>query len=148
MRLFLDTNVLIDYYSRRSPFYEDAVGLRIAAFFGDVDLWVCAQSLTDAEYILRRAIPISTLRSMMSASLEFLSVATPLADQLASGLESGWPDLEDYLIACCARNARADYLVTRDTNGFGNSPVPVLTPHEALRMLADEGIVYEEIALP
>ena len=68
MRLFLDTNVLIDYYARREPFYDDALKLRIAAFFGDVDLWVCTQSFVDAEYILRKAVPITELRSMMASN--------------------------------------------------------------------------------
>lgn len=147
MRLFLDTNVLIDYYARREPFYDDALKLRIAAFFGDVDLWVCTQSFVDAEYILRKAVPITELRSMMAASLEFLNVAAPLADQLPDALASNWPDLEDCLIAHCARNARADFLVTRDTLGFANAPVPVLTPHGVVERLEGEGISYDEVAL-
>ena len=147
MRLFLDTTVLIDYYARREPFYDDTLKLRIAAFFGDVDLWVCTQSFVDAEYILRKAVPITELRSMMAASLEFLNVAAPLADQLPDALASNWPDLEDCLIAHCARNARADFLVTRDTLGFTNAPVPVLTPRGVIERLEGEGISYDEVAL-
>lgn len=147
MRLFLDTNVLIDYYARREPFYDDALKLRIAAFFGDVDLWVCTQSFVDAEYILRKAVPITELRSMMAASLEFLNVTAPLADQLPDALASNWPDLEDCLIAHCARNARADFLVTRDALGFANAPVPVLTPRGVIERLEGEGISYDEVAL-
>ncbi|NHM16069.1 hypothetical protein GMI69_05250 [Eggerthellaceae bacterium zg-887] len=39
MKLFLDTNALLDYYVRREPYFESLVAIRIAQVFGDVELW-------------------------------------------------------------------------------------------------------------
>lgn len=152
MKLFCDTNILIDYLSRRQPYFEDVLKLRIAALCGDVELWMCPQSFTDAEYILRSALPLPTLREKMRACLSFIHIAVPSADSLAQGLASDWPDLEDYLIAHCAREQGAHYLITRDTKGFQSAElpawVPVFTPHEFLEFTDKEfGITYEEIEL-
>lgn len=145
MKLFLDTNVLVDYYARREPFFPHAKMLWIASFFDDVELLACTQSFADVEYILRRAVPVETLRGMMSASLDHLRVVSPTSEDLAQGLSSGWPDLEDFLIARCALNEDADYLITRDTKGFETAEVPVLSPKEFFSFLAKEhGVFYDE----
>lgn len=148
MRLLLDSNVLLDYYGRRAPFFEDAKRLRIAALFGDVELWAAAQSFTDAEYVMRRFAPVEALRAMMAESLAFLSVASSSAADVGEGIRSGWPDLEDFLVARCAERVQADYLLTRDEKGFAQSAVPVLSPAGFFEMLEhDHGIVYDEVGL-
>ena len=148
MKLFLDTNVLIDYYSHREPFFQNSKLLWIASFFGDVELWASIQSFVDIEFILQREIPIRTLRNMMTLSLEDLKIASPRPKDLAAGLTSGWPDLEDFLIARCAFNEGADYLITRDANGFKDSEIPALSPAGFFHMLeSDFGIVYDEEVL-
>ena len=38
MVVLFDTNVLIDYFGRREPFYEEANKLKVMSFFGDVDI--------------------------------------------------------------------------------------------------------------
>ena len=43
MRLFLDTNVLIDLYQERHPYYEDVKKLQIMEEFGDAELWASAK---------------------------------------------------------------------------------------------------------
>ena len=148
MRLFLDTNILVDFYARRDPFFQEAKLLWIASCFKDVELWASSQSFVDAEYILRRAIPVRTLREMMTKSLAHLRISSPSPNDLADVLSSGWPDLEDFLIARCAQNEGADYLITRDTKGFGSSKVPALSPEQFFRMMQEEyGVVYSRETL-
>lgn len=50
MKLFLDTNALIDLVARREPYVSDVGKLCIAAYFGDVQLWASTQSYADAYY--------------------------------------------------------------------------------------------------
>ncbi len=148
MKLFCDTNIIIDYLARRKPFFDDVLKLRIAAMFGDVELWASIQSFVDTEYILRRTIPIRTLRKMLDSCLHFLHVSLPVQDSLSVGLQSDWPDLEDYLIAQCALEQGAHYLITRDTKGFSKSVIPVMSPKKFLLFAENElGITYEKLEL-
>lgn len=144
MKLLLDTNVIIDYYARRKPYFEDAKLLRIAAFFMDVELWVSPQSFTDAEYVLRRAVPVQHIRSMMAESLSFFNVSSPSAQDVAEGLHSNWPDLEDFLVARCAERVKADCIITRDASGFAEAKIKAVSPAEFFEMLkSDYGIAYD-----
>lgn len=148
MRLLLDTNILIDYYAQRCPFFKDTVMLRTAALFGDIELWAAALSFADVEYILRKAIPVSELRLMMRHSLDFMKVAAPTSADVSEALESDWPDLEDCLISRCAERVRAERIITRDVKGFQASTILAQTPTEFFAWLEDEkGIVYDDIAL-
>lgn len=147
MRLLLDTNILIDYYARRAPFANDAVKLRCASYFGDVELWACSQSLADVEYVLRRAIPPNTPRSMMLESLDFLNIASPTAADMRDALASDWPDLEDFLVARAAQRVQADFVITRDERGFAQAKTPVLSPAAFLSMMKERfGVEYDDIA--
>ena len=148
MKLLLDTNILIDYYARRSPFFEGAVKLRIAQAFGDVELWASALSFNDVEYVLRGAVGVEKLRGMMSKSLEFLDICVPAVQDVHAGLESDWPDLESYLVAASAQRVQADYIITRDKRGFEKSPIPALAPDSFIDLMrTDYGVTYDELSL-
>ena len=148
MKIFLDANILIDYFAQREPFCKEANKLRIVDFFGDAELWASAQSFSDIEYILGRIHPVQKVREKMAKSLDFLQIATFEAADVEDALRSTWPDLEDFLIARCAERIKADYLITRDLHGFVDSPVPVLNPAEFFSMLKTKyDIEYEGLSL-
>lgn len=67
MKLFLDTNALIDLVARREPYVSDVGKLCIAAYFGDVQLWASTQSYADAYYVLRRAASESEVKKALGA---------------------------------------------------------------------------------
>ncbi len=145
MKLFLDTNVLIDYFVQRQPFFESIRKLRIAQIFGDVELWASIQSFPDIEYVLRKTIPVSDLRIMFKKCLAFVNIAAPAVADLAEGASSSCPDLEDFIIYACARRVKADYVITRDKAGFRSSSIDALSPAEWLALMESKGIVYDEI---
>lgn len=138
MKVLLDTNILIDYWCRRQPFFNDAVKLRVAEFFNDIELWSSGQTFTDAEYILSRIGCSFEVRTILRESLRFLNIAMPVVTDLEEGLTADWEDLEDFLIAKCAERIKADYILTRDKTGFIQSKIPVLEPKEFLLLLKDK----------
>ena len=145
MNLLLDTNVLIDYLGRKAPFYNPARKLVIAAFFGDVRLWTPAQSVVDAFYILERYVDTDRLQAVIIKALELISPVDLTGLDLRRAAALSWPDMEDCLIALAANKANADYLITRDVQGFDRSSVPVLTPLEWVDLIQrDHGLNYDE----
>ena len=55
---------------------------------------------------------------------------------LHTALALNWTDFEDAVSAAAAKRAKCDALVTRNPTDFKGSPVPVLTPSEAVAWLA------------
>lgn len=143
MNLLLDTNVFIDYIGRKEPFYAAAERVVAAGFFGDARLWVPAQSLKDAFYVLSRHLDPHRIQQAFVKTCEVVTPVGTSADDALRAARLSWNDYEDCLVALCADKVKADYLVTRDANGFERSSVPVISPTEWLAMMQREhGLTY------
>lgn len=55
---------------------------------------------------------------------------------MTAAIATAMGDLEDAVVACSARDAGCDYIVTRNKPDFSKSPVPAITPEELLGILA------------
>ncbi|MEB1813698.1 type II toxin-antitoxin system VapC family toxin [Adlercreutzia mucosicola] len=124
----LDTNILIDYLGRRESFFVQAERIVAAGFFGNVTLWMAAQSPKDACYVLER---YTSSQRIQQALLETCHIITPVAltaDDLTRAARLQWDDYRDCLVAIAAQKAGADYLITRDAKGFDRSMVPTISP--------------------
>ena len=138
MRLLLDTCVLIDYFGRREPFFEACNALRVADWFGEVELWASAKSFTDVFYVLSRHAASMDIQRAFSASSSFLHIASIDGGDIMRAAQEGWDDFEDCLIAQAAKKIGADWIVTRDVKGFTRSRIPVMTPVDVAAWLRRE----------
>lgn len=147
MKLFLDTNVLIDLYHERHPYYEDIKKLQVMEEFGDVELWVSAKSFTDIFYVMKkdRCAGADILRAF-DTSFEFLNICSIDGEDVQNAIRLEWMNFEDCLIEMAARKVKADFLLTRDASGFAQSKIPVKRPEAFLAWVEQEcGLVYGEI---
>lgn len=148
MKLLLDTCVLIDYFSRREPYFDDCVKLRIMQAMGDVELWVSVKSFTDIFYVLRKVVDPSALQAAFIESLDFLNVCSVNGQDVRNAAKRAWADFEDCLVDVCAQKIKADHILTRDAKGFAHAKTNIMTPAgfvEAIK--AESGLVYEEIRI-
>jgi len=146
VRLLIDTNILIDYFGERRKFYMDAVKLRIAASFGDIELWGTANSFTDTFYILRKDHDSKTIQDLFLANRDVLSICSVTSADIYDCAEEKWPDFEDCLIHTCAQKIKADYILTRDADGFARASIPCLSPSEFFTVFEEKtGISYAEV---
>ena len=147
MKLLADTNILIDRLVGRGPFSADVERLCIACYFGDISLWATVQSYLDALYVLRRHAAQAELRRACIACLDFFRPCGTRGADLLPALQSEWPDIEDFIIAKSAENLAADYLLMRGATGFAESKTPCITCAEALVLLKEQGIDYDDLEL-
>jgi len=146
MRLLLDTNILIDYFGERREYFIDAVKLRIAANFGDVELWGTANSFTDVFYVLRKDHASKTVQELFLANKELVKICSVTSDDIYDSADEKWLDFEDCLIHTCAKKIKADYIVTRDIDGFLQSTIPSVSPLGFFTDLEEKrGISYAEV---
>lgn len=146
MKVLLDTNVLIDYFAAREPYYRDAFKLRIMQEFGDVELWTSVGSFTDIAYILRNETSSTQLQDSFRACLSFLHVCSLDQTDLQLACNEQWEDFEDCMIEQCARKVKAEFLLTRDSKGISDSAATVLNPQEFIALISKQyGLTYEAI---
>jgi predicted nucleic acid-binding protein len=145
MVLLIDSNVVIDRLGRREPFYSAASRVFQTGIFGDAELYISTSMLTDIVYVLTRKYGRLGAQKAMLESLEYLNVCAVSAEDGIWSLRQGWDDFEDCLVARCAENIKADYIVTRDLDGYTKSLIPAITPDALLALLEARGITYDQV---
>ncbi len=148
MRVLIDTNILIDYFGQREPYFPAWEKLHAMQIFGDLEIWVAPQSYADAFYILNGQVESAALQAAFVASLDYMHVVNVGHKEVCEASMRSWASYEDCLIALCAENIAADHLLTRDAKGFESSSVPPCTPEQFLHMVETEyGITYDTVDL-
>ena len=132
--LLLDLNVILDVVLERQPGVEPACALWAAIETGQGRGrgLIPAHGVTTIFYLLERARDAAFARSGVERLISVFGVA-PIDDAVVRrALALGWPDFEDAVCAAAAEATGCDAIVTRDPDGFPDSPVPVVDPAGAL----------------
>ena len=135
MRVFVDTNVLLDVLARREPFYAHAARIWSLAELGKIEALISAISYNNIYYVMRRA---SNRRSAEKGLRLIRNVFTPVPltiQVLNQAMDAGFEDFEDALQFYSALHAEADCLITRDADHFPSEDLPVLAPAAFLASL-------------
>jgi predicted nucleic acid-binding protein len=133
MRVFLDTNVLIDVLAEREPFYADSAGVWTLAENGRVIGLVSAVSFTNTYYIVRRLHDVKKAQRSMHLLRDIFQIATCDQQVINQAIDVKVKDFEDAVQYLSAVRASADCLVSRNPGHFPTAKeCPVLTPAEFL----------------
>ena len=134
MRALIDTNVLVDYVSRREPYYEDACKIADASKELLFEGCIAAHSIPDIYYILRKTMSAPKRREALRIVCQIFEVIKLDEKKLLSALDDAdFTDFEDCLQSLCALDFHADYIVTRNPKDFARSGIPAITPDEFLK---------------
>ena len=128
MRLFLDTNILIDIIEDRAEFAEDSSAVLILAEQLGASLSIAWHGLATAYYIIRRGRTEHAAMEEVDKILAWAEIA-PVDSFSASRARSlQLPDYEDAMQCVCAENCVADFIITRNVRDFVSSPIPAISP--------------------
>ena len=135
MKIFVDTNVIIDYLADRAPFADDAEAVVDACVHDGNEGAITGLSACNAVYILGRAIGRRAAELLVRKVASLIGLLPVDPEVIRANLGAEHPDFEDSLQIAAAVAWGADVIVTRDKAGFSNSPIKVLTPAEFLSRL-------------
>jgi predicted nucleic acid-binding protein len=130
-RVFLDTNVLLDFALEREH-AEEAEKILALGLAGAIE--VCASYLSYANmgFILRHH-PKEEIYSLISMMREDVLVLPADSEQLDAGLALHADDIEDALQFQCAKAAGCDVIVTNNGKDFAEfCDLPYMTATEFL----------------
>lgn len=134
MRLFVDTNVVLDVLAQRDPWFQDSSRLLAHIEEGRATGHIAAHTLTTLHYLLSKHLGQQKTAAVLIDLIAFLQVEPVDVQVLQQALALGWGDFEDAVQAVTAVRCQADYLLTRNPRDFKQSPVPVITPSEYLAL--------------
>lgn len=135
MRVFLDTNILLDIVEERTPFFTDSQAVLDECDQRGHEIFIAWHGAATVFYITARKRGESFALQMMRDLLDWATIATVGQAEAMAALDYGITDFEDALIAAAANACGANWLVTRDAAGFTRSPVPAISPAVFLQQL-------------
>lgn len=136
MKVFIDTNILIDLLGDRKPYSKFAIEIFKAAEQKKIELYVTANSLATTHYLLKKYIDEKQLRQILEGLLEYLNIVPIDEDTFRKGLKSRHKDFEDALqMVAAAGIPGINCIVTRNLKDFKHSEVEVRSPDEFVKKL-------------
>ena len=135
MKIFFDTNVVLDVLLDREPFVRDALYLFSKVERAEVVGYICATAVTTIHYLINKVVGTKEAARHIRTLLSIFEIAPVNRAVLEEALESDFSDFEDAVLHSAALRVGADCLVTRDCSGFKRARLPVYTPRELATLL-------------
>ena len=138
MKVLIDTNVLLDYLTKREPYYRNARQLIQQCATNDIDGYVAAHSIVDAFFIMRKTVSVEKRREYLLQICKIITIIGIDERKLTAALSnSAFKDFEDCLQNECGVEAGADYIITRNEKDFSESGITVVTPEKFLQQTGE-----------
>ena len=132
MRVFLDTNVLLDVIEARPGLVEESSDVLTLAEGLQAELYIAWHSLATIYYLIRRGRSEQAAMAEIDQILAWANIAPVDSLSAVRARALKFPDFEDAMQCVCAESCQADMIITRNTKDFIQSPVLVLSPGEFL----------------
>ena len=142
MKIFLDTNIILDLLLEREG-YEDSAVLFEMQDTGRLNLCVSLLTMVNVAFVYKKTVG----PHLAAANIKYLSSLVEVlpmnGEQLQQALLLEGRDIEDILQAACAAEAGCDYLITRNVKDYrigkglakGVALPPLLSPSAILDVL-------------
>ncbi len=133
MRVFLDTNVLLDIIEGRQKFLLASSNVFDLGIRGRIQMFATPLTFANCVYTARKNVGYENAIGGLKTLKSYVKTATMDDDQVNEALCSDMPDFEDMLQYESAMASNCDVIVTRDKKRhFPLDGIPVLSPEDFL----------------
>lgn len=133
--ILLDTDVLMDVALDRRPHSGPSADVLDRTERGTRRGFVAWHTLSNFYYLVTPVRGDADTRAFIAELTRFVGVAPSDTAALRYAISLPMADFEDAMQVAAARACGARHIVTRNVGDFAQSPIPALTPEEALAQL-------------
>lgn len=132
-RIFLDTNLILDFVLDRKPFSDQAEVIIATRLTHKKKLFASSLSFANVAYVVRKAgkDPFQVIQDLV----DWIQIVSLTQVEFESSLKSNFKDFGDALQFYSALSIKADLIITRDLKGFASATIPIKTPFDYLKAL-------------
>ena len=139
MVVLLDTNVLLDYLETREPYFEDSYRALLLCAKEKVKGYIAFHSVPNIFYIMRKTHDKEKRRELLIEICNILTVVSASHEKVVDAINrEDFSDFEDCLQMQCAKEIKADYIITRNVNDYRCSDIEAITPERFLEIMEKE----------
>ncbi len=135
-KVFVDTDVILDFLLDRQPFSEQSTILFSMGDLGKIRLYSSGLVFSNCYYLLRKISTHQKVIEKLKLLASFIDF-TPVNKQVVlDALHSSFRDFEDALQNAAASTAGINILLTRNTKDYKQSELSVMTSETYLASLS------------
>ena len=134
-KVFVDSDVVIDFFTDREPFANPASEIFDLADKGHLEIYISAVSINNIYYVLRKQLGHGNAVNIIEELLDMCQIIGTTKSEILIGLKSNFKDFEDsvqYASALTVKNLEA--ILTRNIRDFKSSDIAVLTSLQYLKL--------------
>lgn len=135
-KLFLDSDVVIDFFTDREPHANPASELFELNEQGNVKLYLSAISINNIYYIVRRFLGNKKTLEVIETLTEMTEIVGTTKKEIIQALKNNFTDYEDSVQYSSALTIKdLDVIITRNVKDYRHSSIAVMTPLNFLKMI-------------
>ena len=134
-KLFIDSDVVIDFFTDRAPHASPASELFELNEKGSVVLYLSAVSINNMYYIVRKFLGHKKTLQVVETLIEMTEIIGTTKKEIIQALRNDFKDFEDSVQYSSALTVKGlDAIITRNIKDYRNSKIAVITPLNFLKM--------------
>lgn len=134
-KLFVDSDVVIDFFTDREPHANPASELFELNENGKVKLYLSAVSINNIYYIVRRFLGHKKTFEVVETLTEMTEIVGTTKKEIVQALKNNFTDYEDSVQYSSALTITdIDAIITRNIKDYRNSNIAVMTPLNFLKL--------------
>jgi len=130
MKVFLDSDVILDYLTGRDPFLYEIKVIIDKGLKKKIKLYTSSLIIANVHYFISKSENSKLAKIKIEKLTSFIKVLNVGELEIKQSIQSKFKDFEDSIQNCCATNSHMDLIITRNIKDFKLSKLPVLTPRE------------------
>lgn len=131
IKVFVDTNILVDLIADRKPYSKLAIDLFTISEEKNIELYTSSHSICTIHYLLKKYLEEKELREIILKLVNKIDVISVDIGIIKMGLRSNHKDFEDSIqIYTASKVKNINCIVTRNIKDYRKSEIPAYTLDE------------------
>ncbi len=129
-KVFLDTDIILDFLSQREPHFAAAAELFSIISAEKVKAHTTTQSFANLSYLLAKALPAEKVTKVLLKTSKLFTVIPVSSAALGKALVSNFKDMEDAMQYYAALEYKISAIITRNKKDYKHSQIQVFDASE------------------
>jgi predicted nucleic acid-binding protein len=134
VRVMVDTNVILDVWLLREPYWKESATLVSWVEQGKLAGYLCPTTITTLHYLGKSALGEKQARVLLGQLLDIFNVGVLTPEIFRDALSSRITDFEDAVIEAVSLATEVDLIATRNLKDFRRSRVHAKSPAQLLQL--------------
>lgn len=134
-KVFLDTNIILDFLGEREGFYKTSAKVMTLADLNKIELYTTSNTISTVYYLLSKFENPKTALEKIRKFKVLCNISVTDNEVIEKALISNFKDFEDAIQYFSAIATGCDIIITRNEKDFKSALIPIMNADSYLQSL-------------